>query len=366
MSDTAPAPAPVVAKVAGIFSIASGLVHGVAVGLHADHLTAARTFAVLALVQVVAGLASLFADGGRVRGLVAVVNVASVVGWAVAKTVGIGFIDGLDTAEAVQTSDLLCAVLAALAVLFAVAPSVSSKLSLGRVSATALAVILAVPAMVTAAGHDHGSSTADWPRPYFPGIGIDIDGVAGVSAEQEDRARQLVLDTQRDLMRWSDHRVAVDEGWISIGDERTGYEHFVNPIKLIDGKFLDTAAPESIVYKVYGDTRILVSAMYMANVGTGIDDAELVDYAGPLMQWHIHDNLCWKLGDDMRPFISGITDEGGKCPAGSRRANVQIPMVHVWVVPHPCGPFAAVEGLAEGQAAVPTDERVDICGAHSH
>jgi len=341
-------------------------VHGVAVGLHTDHPTAARTFAVLALVQVVAGLALLFADGGRTRGLIAVVNGASVVGWILAKTVGIGFIDGLGTSEAVQATDLLCAILAALAVLFAVAPRMSAKLNLERLSATALAAILAVPAMVTAAGHDHGSATTEWPRPYFPGIGIDIDGVAGVSAEQEGRARQLVLDTQRDLMRWSDHRVAVDEGWISIGDERTGYEHFVNPMKLIDGKFLDATAPESIVYKVYGKTRILVSAMYMAKIGTGIEDAELIDYAGPLMQWHIHDNLCWKLGDDMRPFISGITDEGGKCPAGSRRANVQIPMVHVWVVPHPCGPFAAVEGPAEGQAAVPTDERVDICGAHSH
>ncbi len=364
MSDATPeAPA---TKVAGIFSVASGLVHGVAVGLHADHPASARTFAVLALVQVIAGLASLFVDGRRVRGLVALVNAASVAGWIMTKTSGIGFIDGLDTSEAVQATDLLCAVLAALAVLFSFAPQLSIRLNLERLSATALAVILAVPAMVTASGHDHGSSTAGWPRPYFPGIGIDIEGVAGVSTEQEGRARQLVLDTQRDLMRWSDHRVAVDEGWISIGDERTGYEHFVNPMKLIDGKFLDTAAPESIVYKVYGETRILVSAMYMANLGTGIDDAELVEYAGPLMQWHVHENLCWKLGDGMRPFISGITDEGGKCPAGSRRANVRIPMVHVWVVPHPCGPFAAVEGLAEGQAAVPTDERVDICGDHSH
>ena len=122
MSDTAPAPAPTEAKVAGIFSIASGLIHGVAAGLHAEHPTAARAFAVLALVQVVAGLASLFADGRRVRGLVAAVNAASVVGWVVAKTVGIGFIDGLKKAESVQATDLLCAVLAALAVLFAISP----------------------------------------------------------------------------------------------------------------------------------------------------------------------------------------------------------------------------------------------------
>ena len=353
-------------RIAGIFSIAAGAVHGVAVGLHASHPASARTFAVLAIAQVVAGLASLFTDDRRVRATVVVVNLASIVGWVAAKTVGIGFISGLENSEAIQATDLLCAILSALAVMLAVAPATAAKLNLERTSATALAAILTVPAMVTAAGHDHSSSTTDWPRPYFPGIGIDIEGVPGVSAEQEARARQLVLDTQRDLMRWSDHRVAVDEGWISIGDERTGYEHFVNPMTLIDGRFLDSSAPESIVYKVYGSTRILVSAMYMANVGTAIDDPGLVGYAGPLMQWHVHDNLCWKLGDDLRPSISGITDANDECPAGSRRAAVRIPMVHVWVVPHPCGPFAAVEGLAEGQAAVPTDERVDICGAHSH
>lgn len=353
-------------RIAGIFSIASGVVHAVAVGLHVSHPASARTFAVLAIAQVVTGLASLFTDDRRVRTTVVVVNLVSIVGWVVAKTVGIGFISGLENSEAIQATDLLCTILSALAVILAVAPATAAKLNLERTSATALAAILAVPAMVTAAGHDHGSSTTDWPRPYFPGIGIDIEGVPGVSAEQEARARQLVLDTQRELMRWSDHRVAVDEGWISIGDERTGYEHFVNPMTLIDGRFLDSSAPESIVYKVYGSTRILVSAMYMANVGTALDDPELVDFAGPLMQWHVHDNLCWKLGDDMRPSISGITDANDECPAGSRRAAVRIPMVHVWVVPHPCGPFAAVEGLAEGQAAVPADERVDVCGAHSH
>lgn len=354
------------ASVAGIFSIGSGLVHGVAAGLHNEHTAAARSFAVLAIVQVVAGLAGLFDTDRRTRLLIAVANVVSIGGWIAAKTIGIGFIDGLTTTEDIQAADLICAILAALAVLCAVVPKAVAGLNLDRSAAASLAVILVVPAMVTASGHDHGSATSSWPRPYFPGIGIDIDGVEGVSAEQEDRARQLVLDTQTDLMRWSDYKVAVDEGWMSIGDEETGYEHFVNPLKLIDGAILDSKAPESIVYKVYGDTRILVSAMYMANIRTAIDDPELTNYAGPLMQWHIHDNLCWKMGDGMIPTISGLTDANNQCPAGSRRASVRIPMVHVWVVPHPCGPFAAVEGLAEGQAAVANDERVDLCGSHSH
>ena len=42
-------------------------------------------------------------------------------------------------------------------------------------------------------------------------------------------------------------------------------------------------------------------------------------------------------------------------------------MVHVWVTPHPCGVFAALEGVGAGQAAVPDEQRVDMCNqAHGH
>jgi hypothetical protein len=26
-----------------------------------------------------------------------------------------------------------------------------------------------------------------------------------------------------------------------------------------------------------------------------------------------------------------------------------VPMIHVWIVPNPCGPFAALEGIGGGQ-----------------
>ena len=215
-------------RLAGIFSIASGLVHGVAAGLHADHAAAARSFAVLAIVQVVAGLAGLFSGDQRVRILVAGANVVSIGGWIAAKTVGIGFINGLETVEGVQATDLLCAILAAIAVSFAVAPQLAVNLNLERLSATGLAVILTVPAMVTAAGHDHGSSASDWPRPYFPGIGIDIEGVDGVTAEQEARARQLVLDAlfdvRADLGVLAAAEGAEREGTGHAPRRRTGYQ----------------------------------------------------------------------------------------------------------------------------------------------
>ena len=42
-------------------------------------------------------------------------------------------------------------------------------------------------------------------------------------------------------------------------------------------------------------------------------------------------------------------------------------MVHVWITPHPCGVFAALEGVGAGQTAVPEDQRVDMCNQpHDH
>ena len=38
-------------------------------------------------------------------------------------------------------------------------------------------------------------------------------------------------------------------------------------------------------------------------------------------------------------------------------------MVHVWITPHPCGVFAALEGIGAGTAAVSEEQRVDMCDA---
>jgi hypothetical protein len=83
------------------------------------------------------------------------------------------------------------------------------------------------------------------------------------------------------------------------------------------------------------------------------------------MQWHAHDNLCWRLGPGGTPVVAGITDASGRCTVGSLRVGFDVAMVHVWITPHECGPFAAVEGIAAGTAAVDDSERVDLCG-HAH
>jgi hypothetical protein len=66
---------------------------------------------------------------------------------------------------------------------------------------------------------------------------------------------------------------------------------------------------------------------------------------GKLTQWHVHDNLCFA-----GPKVAGLTDSEGKCAAGLTK-GAATPMIHVWIVPHPCGPFAALEGVAGGTIA---------------
>ena len=196
---------------------------------------------------------------------------------------------------------------------------------------------------------------------HYPAQGINISGIGGVTADQESRARTLITNTMRDLQTYADYRTAVAAGYNSIGDGSTGYEHYVKNSLVNDGKFLDSTAPESIVYKVSNGVKTVVSAMYIAPTFTTIDDYTLTNYAGPLMQWHVHNNLCFGTSAQGTQVVVAVA-VNGVCSKGVLQTNGS-PMVHVWVVAHPCGPFAAVEGVAAGVAAVPDAQRLDLCNA---
>jgi hypothetical protein len=94
------------------------------------------------------------------------------------------------------------------------------------------------------------------------------------------------------------------------------------------------------------------------------DDPSLAAFAGALMTWHNHGNLCWDRVDGVAKVV-GLTDANGKCARGVNTGG-ENPMVHVWVTPNQCGPFAALEGVGAGQASVPEDQRVDKCQEHDH
>ncbi|CAB4368467.1 unannotated protein [freshwater metagenome] len=209
--------------------------------------------------------------------------------------------------------------------------------------------------------HGHSLTTSQalaaasgWPRAW-DGSTIDFAGIDGVTAEQSARATALIQNAKRDLPKYADTATAIADGYASIGDAGTGFEHFIKIPLLVDGRVLDTTAPESLVYSVKGGVKTLVSAMFIANPGTPLTDTTLVNYAGGLMQWHVHTNLCWMNGK-----VVGVTNAAGVCVIGTLQTG-GAPMVHVWITPHVCGPFAALEGNGAGVADASDSERVDLC-----
>jgi hypothetical protein len=424
-------------------SIGAGVVHGAAMGLHAEHPTLSLIFMAFTLLQVGWGIVVLNNQQRWVLVGGCLVNTAAVAGWVVTRFAGISFISGLEIAEKPQPADTFCALLAAVsiaAVFFASRNSVVHKKRRSPFNAAALCGVFTFLALLSVAGtvHEHGgfvplvdsnlsisadgvivspttivraldvtpSSSAQpttsvattttiapktsrstttttqavttttthshaltsaqaaaaasgWPRPYDPAAPIDFSGIDGVTPEQSARASALIQATQRDLPKYAQVKAAEDDGYASIGDGGTGYEHYVKWTLLNDGRVLDTAAPESLVYKVRGGVKTLVSAMFMADKGTPINDRTLVEYAGGLMQWHVHTNLCW-LTVNCAMRVVGVTDSTGSCLVGFVETDGS-PMVHVWITPHKCGPFAALEGVAAGVADASDAERVDLC-----
>lgn len=386
--------------VAAITSVGAGAIHAAAVGIHAEHAQLARIFVALAAAQLIAGLWALRAPGRLAAVVTAAVNAVAVAGWLLTRVSGVSFVEGLETREAAQFADTACALLGALAVGGALAallvgarPASAPRLALPSM----MVAVLAVPAMwtggthvhsddhghsatETAAGADHGDdhphdttatgdTTADhahdttWPRPWDPALPFDFSGVEGVSAEQQARAEALTAATQRELPKWADTATAVADGFRSIGDASTGSEHFIKYEYINDEHFLDPRYPESLVYTVDGDRRILAGAMFIASARP-TDDQTLTDFAGALMTWHNHGDLCWGLVNGV-PSVVGTTRATGSCEQGINTGG-ENPMVHVWIVPHQCGPFAALEGVGMGQAAVSEDERVDLCHSDHH
>lgn len=202
-----------------------------------------------------------------------------------------------------------------------------------------------------AASEGHGYAAAIAPVPYDPTKPIDLGGVQGVTLEQQARAENLVAITLIRLPQFADPAYAESRGFRSIGDGFTGHEHYINWSYVNDEHVLDPDYPESLVYEVdrAAGTKTLVSAMFMLPDGYSLDTAP--DIGGALTQWHIHDNLCFApdADDPTKIRVVGLTlGDPPTCTAGTRSENPN-PMIHVWITSHPCGPFAALEGVAAGQ-----------------
>jgi hypothetical protein len=373
---------------AGLASLGAGAIHATAVGLHSDHRQAAVAFALLAAFQLGWGALALLRAPRALIALGAVGNAVAVAGWVLTRTSGIGLIDGLETAESPGFADTTAAVLAGVAVLGALAYLVGpGRLRLpmvtGAVPAAAATGVLAVAAMVAATGHththgedghdhvtteaassgedpahDHGDETAAGAEhedhtaapvgavPYDGTLPVDLSGVPGVTPEQQAEAEALVTANIQQLPHFADPEVAKAAGYRPIGDAVTGTEHLVNWSLLNDGRNLDAAYPEALVYKVgAGGSRTLEAAMYVLEPPATLDTVPPL--GGPLVQYHVHNDLCWS-GPEGAYRVFPAAPLPAPCPSGMERRLLE-PMLHVWIVGNECGPFAALEGIGGGQ-----------------
>ncbi len=127
---------------------------------------------------------------------------------------------------------------------------------------------------------------------------------------------------------------------------RRGY-HADNPDYKNDGRVLDPAAPETLVFAAGPDGPVLVGAMFqMDEIG-----ASGPAPGGPLTVWHAHDHVCFALTP---PSLAGLTGPFGTCPIGSITLPVTNEMIHVWTLPGAPEPFGDLddEWLAEYLAAL--------------
>jgi hypothetical protein len=161
------------------------------------------------------------------------------------------------------------------------------------------------------------------------------------------------------LPRFAEPDVALAAGYRSVGDSDTGVEHFINWSLINDGRNLDAQYPESLVYKVgRGRGRSLEAAMYVLEPPATLDTVPPL--GGLLVQYHVHNDLCWA-GEDGAFTVFPAAPLPAPCPAGSHRRLLE-PMLHVWIVGNPCGPFAALQGISGGQVR-PGDE---VLCDHAH
>jgi hypothetical protein len=149
--------------------------------------------------------------------------------------------------------------------------------------------------------------------------------------EQEAAAAQLYAETKVAIAPYEDWHLAWKAGYRPGGPGNLPSTHWMNDAYVKAGYVMDPQRPQGLVYANTRSGPVLIGAMFqMQHIGQFGPDP-----GGPLTAWHQHENICvTPLGLEfslMTPFAT--------CPVGSIDISVA-PMLHVWIVNNPSGPFA--------------------------
>jgi hypothetical protein len=149
--------------------------------------------------------------------------------------------------------------------------------------------------------------------------------------EQVAAAAQLYADTKAAILPYQDWHKAWAAGYRPGAGANLGSTHWMNQAYVDAGYVMDPHRPQGLVYANSKHGRVLLGAMFqMKHIGQFGPDP-----GGPLTAWHQHENICvTPIGFEfslMTPFAT--------CPLGAINISAS-PMLHVWIVDNPGGPFA--------------------------
>jgi hypothetical protein len=188
------------------------------------------------------------------------------------------------------------------------------------------------------AAHEHGADHLHAPVHHEASPLAHATGSCHPTAAQLGAATRLIADTRRGLAGLADPRDALGTGYAPHRQGREAIKHYFNPIYVTDGRVLDPARPEGLVYAYTARGPVVVAAVYLMNRAGEPGRA----VGGCLTGWHEHDNLC--SSDPANGVIDGVRTRDGRCPRGQVPWAAP-PMLHTWVIDIPGGPFAR-HGLA--------------------
>ena len=150
------------------------------------------------------------------------------------------------------------------------------------------------------------------------------------SPEQVGAAQKLYDETVAAIAPYRDWHAAWAAGYRP-GPQNTPSTHWMNQRYVDAGFVMDPRRPQGLVYANTKHGPVLIGAMFqMQHIGQFGPDP-----GGPLTAWHQHQNICFT------PFgvEFSLMTPTATCPLGSIDISVP-PMLHVWIVDNPGGPFA--------------------------
>ncbi len=168
---------------------------------------------------------------------------------------------------------------------------------------------------------------------------LKLNQMPGVSLDEQREAEALLRETRLAKKQFSDVDTIKALGYKQLEPfQVNGYIHYINLELVRDGYILDPQKPESLLYSVdlFTGEHKLAAIMYM--LGPEWLGKPLPKIGGELIPWHAHLDVCISITEE--DGVNAIMSAGDSedCTIGSRIDAH--PMMHVWVVPHPCGPFA--------------------------